>query len=80
MEIIDVFSFSTSPLTVSNAVGLGIPDDEFHERPAQAGALQVGAHHHGVFAGLVVRVRMQANDTQEVIGFRVDAANAMARA
>ncbi len=48
----------------TQALGAGIGDDQLHQLPAQAVALEIGADQDGVFAGRRVRFVMQARDAE----------------
>ena len=61
-----VFSCKTCPSIAFNPSSLRIADDKFHELPAETAAFEVGADDNGVFAALVIGIRMQADDAQEL--------------
>ena len=49
-----------------------IADDEIHELPSDAVALEVRAHQDGIFGALVIGIRVQPDDAEQVSGRDVE--------
>ena len=56
MSSIVVFSWSTWPSMRCKVLAAPVADDQLHQHPADAVALEIGAHQHGVFRLLVVGI------------------------
>ena len=66
---IAVFSLNTCPLIVLiKTFATGIFDDHLHEQPAETASLPIGPDQDGVFATVVVCIRMEANDADHLAG------------
>ncbi len=53
-------------LDVFQAFAAGIADHQFHQLPSESAALEIGAHQDGILSLFVIRIGVEAYDTQQL--------------
>ena len=53
-------------MQIAQALALGIANEMLHQRPADAGPLQIAAHDHGIFGAHIVRVGREPRHAEQL--------------